>query len=356
MTPSLVHDQFAFWPLYGALALLIGFAADRAGICTVKAVEEVLTTRRAYFLLSFGKTALWVVGITALITLIFDLDNELSSSYRITLGAFLGGLVFGIGAVLNGGCAFSTLTRLGKGNLGMLVTLSGFALGLLLYLAVEPEWTVPVRSEVRPTPRPMEWTSVAIAIVVGAWMLWEVVRLLRSVSEPRWRQRIAAHRYRLSTTAALMGTANGVLYAMLGTWAYTHTFRLALSGPGAASVDASSTVSMSLLWFLFAALVAGVFISAVVGRNFCLSWKPKPQWLGYALGGLLMGIGAAMIPGGNDVLILHSIPGLSPHGLPAFAAVLLGIALALEVFKYFGAGIPVVDCSGDLCRETSNEL
>jgi hypothetical protein len=52
-----------------ALAALLGFAAHRASICTVKAVEEVLTTRRAFMLLSFAKTVLWVMAVTALLSL-----------------------------------------------------------------------------------------------------------------------------------------------------------------------------------------------------------------------------------------------------------------------------------------------
>ena len=42
-----------------------------------------------------------------------------------------------------------------------------------------------------------------------------------------------------------------------------------------------------------------------------------------------MSLGAAMIRGGNDVLILHGIPSLSPHAVPAFLAMLVGIAVSL---------------------------
>ncbi len=51
-----------------ALAGILGFAAHRANICTVKAVEEILTTRRAYMLLSFGKTVLWVILVTLVLS------------------------------------------------------------------------------------------------------------------------------------------------------------------------------------------------------------------------------------------------------------------------------------------------
>ncbi|MGI9412681.1 MAG: hypothetical protein ACR2PM_03375, partial [Hyphomicrobiales bacterium] len=46
------------------LAATLGFAAHRAGICTVKAVAEIVTTRRVHMLASFGKTILWVMLVT----------------------------------------------------------------------------------------------------------------------------------------------------------------------------------------------------------------------------------------------------------------------------------------------------
>ena len=70
----------------------------------------------------------------------------------------------------------------------------------------------------------------------------------------------------------------------------------------------------------------------------------------YFAGGLLMGLGAAWAPGGNDVLILQSVPALSPHGLPALLAMFAAIAAVLGMAKLFGKALPRVDCSGDLCR------
>lgn len=45
------------------LAAILGFAAHRASICTVRAVAEILSTGRAYCLLSFGKAVLWVLAV-----------------------------------------------------------------------------------------------------------------------------------------------------------------------------------------------------------------------------------------------------------------------------------------------------
>ncbi len=62
-----------------------------------------------------------------------------------------------------------------------------------------------------------------------------------------------------------------------------------------------------------------------------------------------MGLGAAAAPGGNDVLILHELPGLSPHAFPAYVALFLGIGVTLVAFRWVGLEYYTVDCSGDVC-------
>jgi hypothetical protein len=64
-----------------------------------------------------------------------------------------------------------------------------------------------------------------------------------------------------------------------------------------------------------------------------------------------MGFGAAMTPGGNFVLLLHGIPMLSPHALPALAAIAVGIAVTVWVARRIGTPIPHIDCTGDVCAE-----
>ena len=109
--------------LAAVLAGIIGFAAHRASLCSVRAVEELLTSHSAFMLVSFFKTSLWVIGITLLVS--WALPGE-----AVRIG---GGVLFGIGATINGGCAFSTLPRLGGGDMGMVASLIGFLVGAGAY-------------------------------------------------------------------------------------------------------------------------------------------------------------------------------------------------------------------------------
>ena len=60
-----------------------------------------------------------------------------------------------------------------------------------------------------------------------------------------------------------------------------------------------------------------------------------------------MGLGAALAPGGNDVLVLYSLPIFSPHALPAFAAMAVGIFAGLLLMRaIFGIEMRV-SCRND---------
>jgi uncharacterized membrane protein YedE/YeeE len=54
--------------------------------------------------------------------------------------ALAGGFLFGIGATVNRGCAFSTPGRLGNGEIRALLTLGGLALGVWSYLTTVTTW------------------------------------------------------------------------------------------------------------------------------------------------------------------------------------------------------------------------
>ncbi len=327
------------------VAALLGFAAHRASICTVKAVEEVLTTRRAFMLLSFGKTVLWIMAITALLIWAVPGSRVNLAGWHVSLWGLLGGLVFGVGAVLNNGCAFSTLTRLGDGRLSMLLTLAGFAVGVAAHNLLVPPALMPVA-------RPAEaflgqaalWPSL-LSAALALWGVWEAWRLWRT--RPiglGLRALVLADRYRLSTAALVLGLSNALLYALYGNWVYTATL-----GREVGRVTGQGGQLEPFLWLLFLGLVAGMAVSSWQRRRFRLDWRPSAGWVGNAAGGVLMGFGAALVPGGNDALILHGIPTLSPHALPAYAAMLLGIAASLGLTRLAGARLPAVDCSGDIC-------
>lgn len=324
------------------LAGILGFSAERASICTVRAVAEILTTRRAFMLLSFAKTVLWVMVVTLALGWLVPVTER--SAWTLSLHALAGGLVFGLGAAVNGGCAFSTLTRLASGQLSMAVTLSGLCFGAAGFHLLASKHLLPAPAAA-PKLEPDALSAILILGVLILWAGWEGLRLWRTRrTGSTLKELVFADRYRLSTAALLMGASNAFLYALYDTWTYTSVLDRSVR-----QMMGSSEESHPLHWALFAAVFAGMLLSVRIKGRFRPDWRPSVRWLLHLGGGLMMGLGAAMVPGGNDVLILSGIPGLSPHAVPAYLTMIAGIAFALAVMGVLGGKVPQVSCRGDIC-------
>lgn len=332
-----------------ALILVLGFAAQRAGICTVNAVAEALTSRRAYLLASFVKAAMWAAAIYGIVTLLSPGTSRGFPVYAPPGLSLAAGFVFGVGAAVNGGCSMSTLQRLADGDLWMGLTLGGMGVGFLVWSWIDASFAFAHAREL-----PLAWVGL------GGWAPWviaalcalaivEILRLWRT--RPHHRsllQLVTAPSYRLSTAALLIGICGGALYGLKGMWSYTNWLREAVEafhrhtmGPGA------------FQFLLFAALVAGMVLSAVLRRSFRIRNVPVNVRARRFVGGALMGLGAGAIPGGNDALLLTGLPTLSVWALGVYLALLAGVATVLLVLRATKGGLPRVECTGDVCHETA---
>lgn len=92
------------------MGVILGVSAHRAGLCAVKAVAEVMTSRRGWILWLFLKASMWVFGLAAIAGTLTD--GIALWHWPISATAVLGDLIFGLGAGANGACSFSTLVRL----------------------------------------------------------------------------------------------------------------------------------------------------------------------------------------------------------------------------------------------------
>ena len=329
------------------LVLLLGFASQRAGVCTVNAVAEVMTTRRAFLLVSFFKAALWAAAIFALVTMLAPGHSRGFQVYAPPLLSLLGGFVFGAGAAINGGCSMSTLHRLADGDLWMGLTLGGMAMGFLLWSLLDASLMFAHAREL-----PVVWGELGawaapVALIIATAAIGETVRLWRS--RPRdltLVQLIAAPSYRLSTAALLIGVSGGVLYGLKGMWSYTNYLR--------ASVEAAHRHTMGPGVFqllLLVSLLAGMVLSGVLRRSFRVRSVPVRIRVRRLAGGALMGLGAAAIPGGNDALLLTGLPTLSVWALGVYLSLLAGVAAVLLMLRGTPGGVPHVECTGDVCHE-----
>ncbi len=129
----------------GTIVALLGFAlggifgatAQRTNFCTMGAISDMLLmgnwNRFRAWMLAIAVAMLMSQGLHA-----FEVIDLGESIYLTTnlgwLGAILGGLMFGFGMTLGGGCGNKTLVRLGAGNLKSLVV--AVVLGIFAYMTL----------------------------------------------------------------------------------------------------------------------------------------------------------------------------------------------------------------------------
>lgn len=322
-----------------ALAFVLGFSAHRAGICTVAAVAEVITSRTARTFSSFLKVVLWVLLVNGIAAVLAPGVLQSYTAPVFSIYTIAGGLLFGIGAGINGGCSFSTISRIAQGDLHVALTLPAFVLG-----AISARELALHATDANSGLYAVDFADMSILLLVGIslWALPELYRIFRSLAATGIVNSITGKRYRLSSAAALIGVSSGFLYLFQGRWAYSSKILDYFAE------DPAPPFIGSTAFYLILALLAGAVTSAFSSRQFKVSFAGN-SWHRNVAGGFLMGFGAMLVPGGNGKLILHDLPHLSLQATIAYVAMVAGIALTLLMEKRLFGRIDVVSCAGDKC-------
>ncbi len=138
-------DDLNLWLVGGGLliGMVFGIVVQRTQFCMVSAVTNI-TLMRDFRHAHAYLAALAVAVLGTFLLEINDLVNVSETGYRVPRYDWLviagGGLLFGFGSILAGGCAGRTTVRASEGNLGALIVLLAFALtaAATYYGALEP--------------------------------------------------------------------------------------------------------------------------------------------------------------------------------------------------------------------------
>jgi uncharacterized protein len=110
------------------LGFLIGLVMHRSRFCFVRAFRCPFMTGEAE-MVKVVTMSLMIYGMgSAIIKWAWIKDPMTGVYHPFFLGSLAGGLIFGVGMILAGGCASSTLWRIGEGHLKLVMTMIGFAL------------------------------------------------------------------------------------------------------------------------------------------------------------------------------------------------------------------------------------
>ena len=297
---------------------VMGYAIQRGATCTVAAVDELVTKRKAHRLMAMAEASLWVAGGLALANVLQVLP-AMPAAYPVGLWVFIGAALLGFGAWVNGACVFGAIARFGSGEVNYLATPIGFYLGCL---TVGPLFAAPDAVKLG-SESPLLQASGVVAALFVTFATWRVVSpLLKAVSTPgadTTGRALAQRVWAPHAATGVIGVTFVIILLLVGVWAYTDVLAQLARGM-------SMRLALGVLCLL--ALYAGALLGGwTAGRLRAL----RPTWAGSAkclAGGALMAWGSLLIPGSNDGLILIGMPLLRPYAWVAFATMCVTIATA----------------------------
>lgn len=287
----------------------LGFALVRANSCTVASTKRLICDGKADWLVGLLVAISWS-GI-ALFAIAALMPGHVQLPAQIPTGGYLmlGSILLGIGATINKGCFLGSISQFGRGNANYLFTLLGIALALA--------WANHGSASTGDVPAAHIATRLAIftnpvTLLFVPFALYGIAKFIRS---------------RKQTMLALIGVgvSGGIIYAMNPDWSYT-----ALLGK---LVRGEYQIARLKLELGAIAMFAGAVVSSFLAHTFKCRWPTIRQSAGCFVGGLLMGIGAGLIPGGNDSLMLWAIPGLTIYGPIAYLIMIFTIGAIMFFAK-----------------------
>lgn len=346
--------------LFWTLGLGFGFALQRSRFCFASAFRDI-------FLLRHGRNMKGVLVGLAVATLGFAVlmsqqipnpslgilppdANVLPLGWHIVLG----GMLFGIGMVVAGGCVSGSIYRMGEGYIASWVSFIGIMLGLL---AAGFTWNWWWQVQIAAGPR--LWLpafaghgGAVIITLVGLLIVYLLVLWMESrgglvVPDLPFRaddretfaaklnntlRRVFVHGWPATVGGAVLGGLNVLLFTAAHPWGFTgeiSRWSIGIAnwlgvGPGqllgaeslpgcALEVGGSGLINHML--FLVWGMVFGSFIGALFAGEFKIRLpRQKRRYVQSLGGGLTMGYGAGIAMGCTIGAFFSAIPSLALNG------------------------------------------
>jgi uncharacterized protein len=359
------------YPLIMFICLLLGYLAGivmhRSDYCMAGMFRDLFLFRRA----SMMRTLVLLV-VSSMI--LFETARQMGLLplypfpllYSPTPANFIGGMLFGIGMVLTGGCVVGTLYKMGAGSLLSAVTFGGLILGSFFYAEIYPWWAAFMKGTTFFAGRITvpQILGVSPFVLISPLSAVGLFLLLRWKKQGKLLLSSAADGYLQPWKAALflsvLGLASYVLvgmplgitssYAKLSGYignifseeyiaglAYYQAVPLKyihpltdtyLQGGGGPRFDAISAIQFPLV----IGIVFGSASSAIALREFRIYHKlPAKQYISALAGGVIMGMASRMAPTCNVWHLMGGIPILAASSMLFLAGLLPGAWIGSQV-------------------------
>lgn len=369
LTTARIETEMAVFWLFG---LAFGFVLQKSRFCFASAFRDI-------FLLRHGRVMKGVLAGLAVATVGFALimSNFIPNPrlgilppeahiMPLGLNIVLGGLLFGLGMVVAGGCVSGSIYRMGEGYVASWVAFLGIMIGLL---AASYTWNWWWRFQISRAPRLWlpTWFGHGGAVVVTLaglglvylLVLWWESRgglvipafhsdrpegdtfadklnaTLRSIFVDSWTA---------TRGGVVLGTLNVFLYISYHPWGITGEISRWSNGfanwlgVGAGTLEGTDTLGgcvivssdgsfLNHMLFLVVGMVVGSLIAALLAHEFKLRIpRRRIRYVQASSGGLVMGYGAGIGMGCTIGAFFSAIPSLAVNGW------VFGVMLAVGAF------------------------
>jgi Sulphur transport len=306
-------------------ALLMGVAIQRGSTCLVAGVQEWVEQRDPRRLLALGEGAAWCGALLALAS--FVADGSFSGAHVVTGWTLLGGMLLGFGAWVNGACVFGSVAAIGAGDCSYLAFPVGLALGTAVVQQASLLFGSAAAGIVSPlaiaAPVPFSQLVPFWLVVAGGLLLagaWRRYRRQRSARHEAPSAEIEPGEWPARAGVILACVASATMALVFGRWVYSDAIASWVRGE-IALADAR--------FLLFPTLLLGA-LAGGWSRGKCRFRPPQPSVVWRCLlGGGLMAIGAQLVPGANDGMLLFGLPTLAPEALVGMVAMVVTVAVLM---------------------------
>ena len=371
-------DSFIGLPVlagFFAVAIVMGVAISRTNFCTMGAVSDWINIGDK------GRFGSWMIAIAiAILVSIFieftDFFNlsESRPPYRSANFAWpryiLGGIMFGVGMSLSGGCVSKNLVRFGGGNLKALVILAiaavfaFFMTKTAFFEVVFFSWIAPLTLDLQSigvdsqdigaivtglfSSENANVNAVRFVFALATFCVLAVVGI-RAVRNPGFFNANLVSGVVIGLAVSigwmLSGGPLGIEWVEAAEWAddppvgvgvQSYTFVNPL-GEVLTLLANLGSVSILLTVGVVAALglVVGSFLDSIVSRQFSVSWFASRQdFVSSAVGAVLMGIGGVLALGCSIGQGVTGISTLALGSAMALVSMIFGCASTLKVQFY----------------------
>lgn len=334
--------QFRHRYLYAACGILFGYVLQRHKLCFTAGLRDI------FLLKSFTLTRA-ILLLLGLSTIAFALITEVSSKefnmlvHPFGVNTLLGGLLFGIGMVVAGGCATGVLVRVGEGYQMQIFAFIGLLLGSLVGAYHYSLW---VQENVKLVVNLQEYMGTLNALLVQMVIILALYFLCLYLEKGKRIFSLQQLKKQFSGNKAKNQYFKGAIYLSIinalflyillspisittGLTYFTGGIYEKLGGTveGITFFDTGESLLLSPSIIFVFSIILGSFISSYTHREFRFRKVRSIKYIYMGmLGGFLMGYSARIAMGCNFGGFVNAVASMSLHGW------VLGLSLLVGTF------------------------